>query len=258
MKVKSVLIVIGLVLIAAPYLWAGTGIQAGVSLSGADLKPGEQATVSVSADLTNLSGKLGSYTATLSWNASVLKYVSAAGAAGPFANPVLNDRASAEGKLSFAAANPKGAQGKVGLINVTFEVIGNKGSAAGLALKFSALAASSTFKDLLPELHVTLEDLTVAQNLPTSFSLSQNHPNPFNPTTRIEFALPEESLVSVEIYNLLGEKVRILVNEKKEAGNFNVIWDSKDNNGIEMPAGVYLIQMKAGSFSDMKKMMLVK
>ncbi|NQT24652.1 hypothetical protein HQ585_04795, partial [candidate division KSB1 bacterium] len=90
MKVKSILIVIGLVLITVPYLWAGNGIQAGASVSSANLKPGENVTVPVSVDLSNLSEKLGSYTATLSWDASVLKYVSASGAGGPFANPVLN------------------------------------------------------------------------------------------------------------------------------------------------------------------------
>lgn len=258
MKVKSILLVAGLVLIVTFSLWAGNGIQAQASVAAATIKPGDTVTVPVSIDLTNLSEKLGSYTATLCWDASVLKYVSASGAGGAFANPVLNDRAAAKGKLSFAAANPNGSQGRVGLLNVTFEVVGNQGSTAGLSLKFSALAAANTFKDLLPELHITLEDLTVAQSLPTSFSLSQNHPNPFNPTTRIEFTVPEASLVNLEVYNLLGEKVRTLVNEKKEAGNYHILWDSRDGDGSEMPAGVYLVQMKAGEFSDMKKMMLVK
>lgn len=256
MKIKNCML-FGLLILAVASN-AATGIQAKASVSSTRLNPGETVTVPVTVDFSGLSENLGSYTAALHWDASVLEYVSAAGASGPFANPVINDRAVAEGRLSFAAANPGGARSKAGLINVTFKVIGQGGASAGLGLEFTAMAAAKTFKDLLPELQVNLEDLTVANALPTMFSLSQNHPNPFNPTTRIEFSVPEDTRVRVEIYNLLGEKVRTLVDAEKEAGNHTILWDSKDSSGIEMPAGVYLIQMNAGSFSDMKKMMLVK
>jgi len=258
MKIKHIFFLICLALIAVSRLFGGSGIEAGASVSDADFKTGDQVIMPVTVDLSNLSEKLGSFTANISWDTSVLKYISASGAGGPFANPVINDREVAEGRLSFAAANPNGARGKIGILNVTFEIVGQSGSQAGLKLNFSAMAAAHTFKDLLPEVKINLEDLTVAKALPASFSLSQNHPNPFNPTTQIQFAVPQEIHVTVEIYNLLGEQVRTLLDAKQEAGNYDVRWDAKDKNGIEMPAGVYVVQMKAGSFSDMKKMLLVK
>lgn len=258
MKRKSLFAAAGALIVAASCLFAGNAIRAGLSVSNDILKPGETVTVPIRIDLTGLSENLGSYTAALSWNPRTLRYVSAEGAEGPFANPVLNESESGQGLLKFAAADPQGARGKVGLLNVAFEVIGAEGEAAELDLEFTAMAAARSFKDLLPELQVDLEDLKIPNAAPTSFSLSQNHPNPFNPATRITFSVPEASRVRVEIYNLLGEKVRTLVDGEKKAGRYDLLWDSKDGRGVDMPAGVYLIQMKAGSFSDMKKMMLVK
>ncbi len=95
-------------------------------------------------------------------------------------------------------------------------------------------------------------------NLPTSYSLSQNVPNPFNPNTTIEFALPRTSEVNLDVFNLLGQKVRTLVNDQLRAGFQRVEWDGKDDNGAEVASGVYLYRIKAGTFVESKKMMLLK
>ncbi|MCI0695971.1 T9SS type A sorting domain-containing protein [candidate division KSB1 bacterium] len=93
---------------------------------------------------------------------------------------------------------------------------------------------------------------------PFSFSVSQNYPNPFNPETVIRFALPQASHVVVKIFNVLGAEVRTLVDEQYETGYHHVRWDGKDKNGKQVASGVYLYQLRAGSFSQVKKMSLLR
>ncbi|EQB63014.1 MAG: hypothetical protein RBG1_1C00001G0593 [candidate division Zixibacteria bacterium RBG-1] len=93
---------------------------------------------------------------------------------------------------------------------------------------------------------------------PNSFVLSQNYPNPFNTETVITFALPRSGNVKIEIFNILGQKVRELVDEKVTAGYKKVIWDGKDNRGKTVASGVYFYRVKADNFVDVKKMTLLK
>jgi hypothetical protein len=90
-------------------------------------------------------------------------------------------------------------------------------------------------------------------NIPTEFSLHQNYPNPFNPSTTIMFSIPQEELVTLKIYNSLGEEVATLANEYKPAGNYSVSFDAG-----KLTSGVYLYKITAGSYSQIRKMMLVK
>ncbi|MCK9407630.1 MAG: T9SS type A sorting domain-containing protein [Bacteriovoracaceae bacterium] len=94
--------------------------------------------------------------------------------------------------------------------------------------------------------------------VPEMFSLSQNYPNPFNPTTEITYNVPMNSSVEIAVYNLLGQKVRTLINEVHAAGEFKARWDGKDASGKSVSSGVYFYTMKAGSFQSVKKMMLLK
>ena len=79
-----------------------------------------------------------------------------------------------------------------------------------------------------------------------------------NPTTNIEFVIPEPARVKVEIYNILGEKIVTLVDEKLSAGYKIVEWDGKDNQGNEVSTGIYFYKLKAGDFTQTKKMVLLK
>jgi hypothetical protein len=94
--------------------------------------------------------------------------------------------------------------------------------------------------------------------LPKEFDLSQNYPNPFNPTTVIEYALPKASQVKIQIYNILGQKVRNLVDEQQEAGYKTIYWDGKDDHGKEISSGVYFYRIVARDFVKCKKMTLLK
>ncbi len=104
---------------------------------------------------------------------------------------------------------------------------------------------------------VSLSSVT-GKPLPTSYALSGNFPNPFNPKTRINFALPKTSKVSLEIYNILGQRVRTLLNENMEAGYQSVEWDGTDDHGTGVSSGVYLYKLKANEFSRVAKMTFLK
>ncbi len=96
--------------------------------------------------------------------------------------------------------------------------------------------------------------------MPRGFSLSRNFPNPFNPSTTISYSVPEGEapLVSLKIYDLSGRVVRTLVNGMREAGTYSVIWDSTDSFGRSVSSGVYFYRLKAGSFMQTRKMVLLK
>jgi hypothetical protein len=95
-------------------------------------------------------------------------------------------------------------------------------------------------------------------NLPKVYSLDQNYPNPFNPTTSIRFALPERSRVTLDVFNILGQNVRQLVNDNLQAGYHSIIFDCRDNDGKELASGVYLYRLKTDQFTRSRKMMLMK
>jgi serine protease AprX len=100
-------------------------------------------------------------------------------------------------------------------------------------------------------------------SLPTEFSLEQNYPNPFNPVTTIRFKVKGERLkaptpTSLKIYNILGQLVRTIVDEPKSAGEYEVVWDGKNERGEEMASGIYFYRLKAGDFTETRKMLLLK
>ncbi len=95
-------------------------------------------------------------------------------------------------------------------------------------------------------------------NLLSSFTLSQNYPNPFNQSTKIEFILSHSGFASLNIYNLLGRKIRTLVSDKLTAGYNSVFWDGKDDSGKEVASGIYFYQLKVGDYSNAKKLLLLK
>ena len=104
--------------------------------------------------------------------------------------------------------------------------------------------------------HPIMPDNPVFSNngLPSNFSLSQNFPNPFNPSTQIKFALPQNTFVSVKVYNIAGELVATLVNnEYRNAGYYDVAFD-----GTNLASGIYFYKIEAGSFVETKKMVLIK
>jgi len=94
--------------------------------------------------------------------------------------------------------------------------------------------------------------------LPEVYALHQNYPNPFNPITTLRYDLPEQSMVNIIIYDLLGRHVRTLLNQTQEAGYRSVIWNATNDYGKPVSAGVYLYKIQAGEFVQTRKMVLLK
>ncbi len=99
---------------------------------------------------------------------------------------------------------------------------------------------------------------TSAPILPSEFTLRQNYPNPFNPTTNIEFYIPRRSHVSIIIYNLLGQQVKQLLNDEKPAGHHMTSWDGADSHGCHVSTGIYFYRLRAGDYTETRKMLLLR
>ena len=136
---------------------------------------------------------------------------------------------------------------------------------ATLHAKFS-LENSSTSKDAIPRRYTLLGDPALKiplgtisqvdisnQNIPETYSLKQNFPNPFNPSTTIRYSVPKAGFITIKVYNILGELVSTLINEYRQAGNYEIKF-----NGSNLSSGVYFYRMQAGNFVEAKKLILLK
>jgi hypothetical protein len=119
----------------------------------------------------------------------------------------------------------------------TIKVTDNSGSEAEYSENVSVTVLTSS------------EDLTN----PNVYSLAQNYPNPFNPSTLIQYSIAEPGNVTLEVYNMLGQKVAELVNTTQAAGKYSVQFDAAG-----LSSGVYLYQLRAGNYFETRKMMLIK
>ena len=106
---------------------------------------------------------------------------------------------------------------------------------------------------------VTVGTLSVDNNtMPTVFALHQNYPNPFNPTTKISYDLPNNEFVSIYIYNVMGRKIKSLINANQEAGYRSLTWNATDDLGQSVSAGMYIYTIQAGEYRQTRKMVLLK
>ena len=93
---------------------------------------------------------------------------------------------------------------------------------------------------------------------PERFSLNQNYPNPFNPSTTIRYDLPEDSFVTIKVYDMVGRHVKTLLNNKMSAGRRSIVWDSTNNFDQPVSAGTYFYTIRTDRYSQTKKMILLK
>ena len=90
------------------------------------------------------------------------------------------------------------------------------------------------------------------------FALHQNYPNPFNPSTQIRYDLPLDEYVTIIIYDVMGRKIKSLINTNQEAGYRSITWDATNDLGQPVSAGMYIYTIQAGEFRQTKKMVLLK
>ena len=108
----------------------------------------------------------------------------------------------------------------------------------------------------MPYDHTT--NIELRQNIPNEFILYQNFPNPFNPTTTIKFTIPTESSTNITIYNILGQRIKTLLNKELLPGSYYVEWDATNDFGMSVSSGIYFYRIEAGNFIDINKMIYIK
>jgi len=101
-------------------------------------------------------------------------------------------------------------------------------------------------------------NVETVSTIPHDYNLSQNYPNPFNPTTTISFGIPKHANVIIKIFDISGREVKTLVKQTHAPGQYQITWNGIDNNNTNVPSGVYFYQIKAGEFTKILKMSLIK
>ena len=131
------------------------------------------------------------------------------------------------------------------------------GANIGSNAKNSITQLRNTLNSLV-DFPVGVEDNIAATQIPQGYVLGQNYPNPFNPSTTIEYTLPQRSKVAIDIYNVLGQKVRTLVDETQAAGSHSIVWDGTNQSGQSVSTGFYFYKLTAGDYIDSRKMLMIK
>ncbi len=125
-------------------------------------------------------------------------------------------------------------------------------------IKIEAAGALNSPRKIPVRLNVATDVGDEPGNRPRSFKLSQNYPNPFNPTTKIDFALPRSGYATLEVFNVVGQRIRVLVDGELPAGPHSVVWDGRSSSGQVVGSGIYFYRLKSQNFSDIKRMVLLK
>jgi len=190
-------------------------------------------------------------------------------------NSYRQNRAAFEGELVFINdANITGnfpAAGSDGIVTIN-DGTGNldmfidldtdiDGASPGRT-KMDITGVATSFNNTLRIQPSAIDNITLVaeqtSELPSEFALAQNYPNPFNPSTTIRYALPQPGHVKLVIYDLLGAKIRTLVDGREAAGFKQITWDAKNDKGERVPSGVYVYRMEAGEFVRARKLTVMK
>ena len=166
----------------------------------------------------------------------------------------------------FLASNKTPGQVAVGAMKVDGQAVSGDGALVEFTFKTTQTPLASDFQildgvmvDLAGGIDaITNIEIGSLEPLPTEYALEQNIPNPFNPSTTIEYRLPEAGDVQLVIYNLLGQEVRTLVQETMDAGFHSVVWDGTDEFGKQVASGIYIYRMSVADFTRVQRMMLLK
>jgi len=147
--------------------------------------------------------------------------------------------------------------------NFGWILVGNESAFASTKRFFSREYGSENYHPKLTIVYAAPTGVLSTSDgvVPETFVLEQNFPNPFNPNTVIHFALPRSVNgidLQLDIFNMIGQKVRILVNSPHAAGRYSVQWDGRDETGKLLSGGVYFYRLRAGSFVDLKRMVLLR
>ncbi|MCL4549721.1 MAG: SpaA isopeptide-forming pilin-related protein [Bacteroidetes bacterium] len=157
--------------------------------------------------------------------------------------------------INWSALGP-GMSGPSGLYNSSIQdikIIGSDLYAGGRFTSAGNTAANNIAKYSCSGNLTSIGDDNSNYTLPQRFLLEQNYPNPFNPTSTIRYEVPEMSFVNISVYDILGREIKVLVNEQKSPGHYQVIFDAKN-----LASGVYFYTIRTGNFTQSKKMILLR
>ena len=155
-------------------------------------------------------------------------------------------------RIYIASGTPLASEGAV--VRITFEASDNVHGVVQSPVSFNRVFLNETNVTS----QATKSTITITGK-PEKYALEQNYPNPFNPTTKLAYDIPEDGQhVVLEIYNVAGQRVRQLVNEVQNSGSYTVTWDGRNDNGLRLGSGVYIYRMSSGTFTSVKKMLLLK
>ena len=147
-----------------------------------------------------------------------------------------------------AALDPSGV-----LFSVTFEKTGTGGQTA---LEPGSVDLRSQHNQQIQVHYKESDDLSF-EAVPATFQLT-NYPNPFNNRTKIQYQLPKETYVDIQVINILGQPVRVLVRKRMDAGEYEIHWDGKNNTGVDVMSGMYMLRMTAGEETLVRKLLFLK
>jgi hypothetical protein len=152
-------------------------------------------------------------------------------------------------RIAWAAAQAEG-DGPGAILEVQLQALAGESTRG--ALEFSEVVLNNG------QLQVSLPGQALVLGRPTGYELAQNWPNPFNPETSVRYSLAEPGLVHLTIYGLLGQQVRVLVNGLQGVGTYAAVWDGRDEQGRAVATGTYIYRLEAGSYTQTRKMTLVR
>jgi hypothetical protein len=195
---------------------------------------------------------IGAATVVVRWNSNKYHFLKTDDYTG---NITINDTKAANGEIRFAGFIVNGIN-KFLFPDIVVKKISTSGS-DGLSLEIITVVEAKTFKQLTVDSHSTVnvkEDLSE----PAGFILMQNTPNPFNAQTTISFIISESCPLTLDIYSIHGQKIRTLINSSLGAGKHTVIWDGKNDKGIDSASGIYIYQVTSSKLIFRKSMALIR
>jgi hypothetical protein len=158
------------------------------------------------------------------------------------------------GRIKVALAGSRSIAELGAIVNLEFDVLESESPDAGSLLQITEMVIN----DGSIAANIQAARFEMGSAVPDEYALDQNYPNPFNPETTIKYQLPKSGKVVLKIYNSIGQEIRTLVNEEKEAGYHEARWDGRDNGGVSVSSGVYIYRIQAGDFISIKKMLFLR
>ncbi len=238
----------------APSIAVNNGMNTESTLA-MEARGDESSEFEIDVNVENVAGLKG-YAFSVNYNAEDFEFVGIESSDFLSDDGLTINNSDEPGVVNFAkvianANEASSANGNGKLATLTFRFIGENNSdilVDGIMLldfadKFNSLAKTA---------------ISQPAPLPVEFALHQNYPNPFNPVTTVKFDLPKSSKVTLVLYNVLGQKVRTLVNKDMRPGFHKVQWDGRNDFGVRVASGMYVYRIQSEGFSGLKKMVLLK